>query len=170
MKRLKLIQGLSYAVRGFSCALGVSFDVEDDFAKKLLSTRRFEELPCVPDDDDIEDETENTLLGWLDSFDKNEDILGNVMPDMDSAKTNGIDMAPDMDNAEKTGTVSDDDKKFSERELSADGIAKMKKAELEALAAEKQIDISDCGNNGERVSKICGVLGLASTVQMGLEN
>ncbi len=121
MRRLKLIQGLSYAVRGFSCALGVPFEVEDDLAKRLLFTGRFEELPCVPDNDDVEDEAENTL-------------------------------------------------QFSERELSADGIAKMKKAELEALAAEKQIDISDCSNNNERADKICGVLGLASTVQMGLED
>ncbi len=152
MRRLKLIQGLSYAVRGFSCALGVPFDVEDDLAERLLFTGRFEKLPCVPDNDDIEDK------------------LGDMTPDMDNGMTNGIDMTPDMDNTEKAGVVPDNDKQLSERELSADGIAKMKKAELEALAAKKQIDISDCSNNNERADKICGVLGLASTVQMGLED
>lgn len=156
MRRLKLIQGISYAVRGFSCALGVPFEVEDDLAKRLLFTGRFEELPCAPNNNDIEDEAEDTFLGWSDSFGKNEDKLGDV--------------TSDMDNAEKIGIVPDDDKQFSERELSADGIAKMKKAELEALAAEKQIDISDCSNNNERAVKICGMLGLASTVQMGLED
>ncbi|EOS22024.1 MAG: hypothetical protein K1W27_07000 [Lachnospiraceae bacterium] len=170
MRRLKLIQGLSYAVRGFSCALGVPFGVEDDLAERLLFTGRFEELPCVPDNDDMEDKAENTLLDYLDSFGENEDKLGDATSDMDSGMTNGIDMTPDMDNTEKTGVVPDNDKQFSERELSADGIAKMKKAELEALAAEKQIDISDCSNNDERAAKICGVLGLASTVQMGLED
>ncbi len=198
MRRLKLIQGLSYAVRGFSCALGVSFDVEDDLAERLLFTGRFEELPCVPDNDDIEDEAETTLLDCLDSFGDNEDKLGDMTPDMDNGMTNGIDMTPGMDNGmtngidmtpgmdngmtngidmtpgmdntEKAGVVPDNDKQLSERELSADGIAKMKKAELEALAAEKQIDISDCNNNDERAAKICGMLGLASTVQMGLED
>lgn len=170
MRRLKLIQGLSYAVRGFSCALGVPFDVEDDLAERLLFTGRFEELPCVPDNDDIEDEAETTLLDCLDSFGDNEDKLGDMTPDMDNGMTNGIDMTPGMDNTEKAGVVPDNDKQLSERELSADGIAKMKKAELEALAAEKQIDISDCNNNDERAAKICGMLGLASTVQMGLED
>lgn len=114
MRRLKLIQGLSYAVRGFSCALGVPFDVGEDFAKRLLSTGRFEELQSVSADNNVS------------------------LP--------------------------------IERELSADAIAKLKKAELEALAAERNIDISDCNNNNERAARICGMLGLASTVQMGLED
>lgn len=170
MKKLKLIQGLSYAARGFSCVKGVPFNIEDNIAERLLSTGRFEELLCVPDNNDIEDEAENTHIDWLDSFGENEDKLGDETPDMDSGKTNEIDETPDMDNTEKTGIVPGDDKQFSERELSADGIAKMKKAELEALAAEKQIDISDCSNNNERAARICGMLGLASTVQMGLED
>lgn len=130
MRRLKLIQGLSYAVRGFSCTSGVPFDAEDDIAGRLLSTGRFEELQCVS--------------------------AGNDEP------------------GDKTGDGTDDGTSglmdlFGE-ELSADGISRLKKAELEALAAEKGIDISDCANNEARAAKICGALGLASMVQMGLED
>ncbi len=135
MRRLKLIQGLSYAVRGFSCTSGVPFDAEDDIAGRLLSTGRFEELQCVS--------------------------AGNDEP------------------GDKTGDGTDDGtsvwmdlsgKELSGKELSADGISRLKKAELEALAAEKGIDISDCANNDARAAKICGALGLASMVQMGLED
>lgn len=130
MRRMKLIQGLSYAVRGFSCTSGVPFDVEDDIAGRLLSTGRFEELQCVSagnDDpgDKTGDGTDDGTSGWMD---------------------------------------------LSGKELSADGISRLKKAELEALAAEKGIDISDCANNDARAAKICGALGLASMVQMGLED
>ena len=62
--------------------------------------------------------------------------------------------------------VSDDDTGV---QLSADAINAMKKDELVALAEEKGIDISECKNNEERAEKICGMLGLASTVQLGLE-
>lgn len=41
--------------------------------------------------------------------------------------------------------------------------------ELIELAQKHNIDISECNNNPERVEKICGMLGLASTVQLGLE-
>jgi len=54
--------------------------------------------------------------------------------------------------------------------LSADAIAKLKKPELEALAAEKNIDISDCSNNDERAAKICDALDLAVFTRMGLED
>ena len=53
--------------------------------------------------------------------------------------------------------------------LSADAVNAMKKDELLALAEEKGIDISECKNNEERAEKICGMLGLASTIQLGLE-
>lgn len=62
--------------------------------------------------------------------------------------------------------VSDDDTGV---QLSADAINAMKKDELVALAEEKGIDISECKNNEKRAEKICGMLGLASTVQLGLE-
>lgn len=117
MRRLELRQGLSYAVKGFSCVKGVPFDVDDDAARRLLSTGRFEELPVADDD-----------AGGTDS----DGSMGN-------------------------------------EELSADRIAKLKKPELEALAAERNIDISGCNNNEERAAKICGVLGLVGMVQMGLE-
>lgn len=48
------------------------------------------------------------------------------------------------------------------QELTAELIEKMKKAELEALAQEKEIDISECNNNEERVEKIKGALGLVN--------
>lgn len=44
MKRLKLNQGLSYTMKGFSCVKGASFNAEDDLAEKLLGTGRFEEI------------------------------------------------------------------------------------------------------------------------------
>lgn len=113
MKKLELKQGLSYAMRGFSCVRGVPFDVADDIAEKLLSTGRFEELQ---------------------------------------------------------GGINDETEYIPEKELSADDIAKLRKPELEKLAAEKNIDISGCANNDARVEKICGMLGLASMAQMGLED
>ncbi len=54
-------------------------------------------------------------------------------------------------------------------QLSADKISRMTKPELIALAVEKGIDISECNNNTERAERICGVLGLTSNVQLGLE-
>ncbi len=54
-------------------------------------------------------------------------------------------------------------------QLSADKISRMTKPELIALAVEKGIDISGCDNNAERAERICGVLGLTSSVQLGLE-
>lgn len=51
-------------------------------------------------------------------------------------------------------------------ELSAEVIDKMKKDELVALAAEKEINISDCGNNEERAERIKGALGLVNMAQL----
>lgn len=53
---------------------------------------------------------------------------------------------------------------------SADDIAKMKKDELIAFAAEHDIDISDCNTNKEKIERIQGVLGVASFTSMGLED
>lgn len=53
MKRLKLVQGLSYAMKGFSCVKGALVDVGDDLAEKLLETGRFEDesgLEPAPDE------------------------------------------------------------------------------------------------------------------------
>lgn len=55
-------------------------------------------------------------------------------------------------------------------EVSADDIAVMKKEELIAFAETHEIDIADCKNNEERIARIQGALGLASFVQMGLED
>ena len=152
MKKLKLIQGLSYAVRGFSCVKGVPFNIEDNIAERLLSTGRFEELQSVSaDNNEIEDDVE---------------------PDWNDTMTNRNDVKPDWNDTEKADVAPNHEgvSQPIERELSADAIAKLKKAELEALAAERNIDISDCNNNNERAARICGMLGLASTVQMGLED
>lgn len=54
--------------------------------------------------------------------------------------------------------------------LSADDIYNMKSAELIELANKENIDISDCKTNKEKADKICGILGLASTVMLGLED
>lgn len=111
MKRLKLNQGLSYAMKDFSCVKGAPFDAEDNLAEKLLKTGRFEEI-------------------------------SGPVPDEEPEKNNP----------------------------SADDIARMKKDELIALAEEYGINIEDCRNNDERAERIQGALGLASFVQMGLED
>ena len=54
-------------------------------------------------------------------------------------------------------------------ELTAELIEKMKKDELIALAAEKDIDIKDCNNNEERMEKIKEALGLVSFGALGFE-
>ena len=53
-----------------------------------------------------------------------------------------------------------------DKELSAEAIDKLKKDELIALAAEKEIDISECNNNEERAEKIKGALGLVNMAQL----
>ena len=166
MKKLKLIQGLSYAVRGFSCVKGVPFNIEDNIAERLLSTGRFEELQSVSaDNNEIEDDVEPD---WNDTMTNRND----VEPDWNDTMTNRNDVKPDWNDTEKADVAPNHEgvSQPIERELSADAIAKLKKAELEALAAERNIDISDCNNNNERAARICGMLGLASTVQMGLED
>ena len=166
MKKLKLIQGLSYAVRGFSCVKGVPFNIEDNIAERLLSTGRFEELQSVSaDNNEIEDDVEPD---WNDTLTNRND----VKPDWNDSMTNRNDVKPDWNDTEKADAAPNHEGVSLpiERELSADAIAKLKKAELEALAAERNIDISDCNNNNERAGRICGMLGLASTVQMGLED
>ena len=53
--------------------------------------------------------------------------------------------------------------------MSADEVYNMKSAELAEFASKNDIDISDCKTNKDKADKICGVLGLASTVMLGLE-
>lgn len=61
-----------------------------------------------------------------------------------------------LDNDEKMGKSDDS------AELTTETIEKMKKDELIALAADKDIDIKDCNNNEERIERIKEALGLAS--------
>lgn len=58
------------------------------------------------------------------------------------------------------------DNNADDKELSAEAIDKLKKDELIALAAEKEIDISECNNNEERAEKIKGALGLVNMAQL----
>lgn len=51
-------------------------------------------------------------------------------------------------------------------ELTASAIDRMTTAELEALAASKGIDLSDCGVNKERATKIKDFLGLVDMSQV----
>lgn len=111
MKKLKLVKGLSYTTKGFSCVKAVPFDAEDGLSEKLLKTGRFEEI------------SEPAL---------------NVEP--------------------------------AEEKLSVDDIARMKKDELIAVAAEHGVDIEGCKNNDERAERIQGALGLVSFVKMGMED
>lgn len=50
MKTLKLIKGLSYTTKGFSCKAGSPFDIDDEKAAALLATGRFEEIPVAMGD------------------------------------------------------------------------------------------------------------------------
>lgn len=171
MRRLELRQGLSYAVKGFSCVKGVPFDVDDDAARRLLSTGRFEELPVADDDaggTDSEKSDDFMKLFWSEPAEKTEDTnkepdgLGFVQENTEPP----MQIPVCQENTEPPMAVFE---QSVAQELSADRIAKLKKPELEALAAERNIDISGCNNNEERAAKICGVLGLAGMVQMGLE-
>lgn len=172
MRRLELKQGLSYAVKGFSCVREVPFPVDDMMAERLLATGRFVELQYTDDtDSDIAD---------IDAFLKLFGNTGNEIEDTSSEMKEPENETEDSssetrdlrneaeDSSPKPVDIANGQQ--PEKVLSADSISRMKKPELEALAAEKNINISDCNNNDERAAKICGVLGLASLVQMGLEN
>lgn len=74
---------------------------------------------------------------------------------------NGADKEPEGDNSNNGSNNNAADK-----ELSAEAIDKLKKDELIALAAEKEIDISECNNNEERAEKIKGALGLVNMAQL----
>ena len=172
MRRLELKQGLSYAVKGYSCVKGVPFHIEDEMAERLLATGRFEELQYADDSGtdiaDVDDfmklfgstgsETEDNSPKMQELANETEDIT----PEMQDFRNEVEDSSPkpvDVANGQQPEIV-----------LSADSISRMKKPELEALAAEKNINISDCNNNDERAARICGMLGLASFAQMGLED
>ena len=62
---------------------------------------------------------------------------------------------------------ADEDPK--EDELTAEDIEKMKKDELIALAAAKEINLDGCNNNEERAERIKGALGLANFAKLGFE-
>lgn len=172
MRKLELKQGLSYAVKGFSCVKEVPFHVDDEMAEKLLATGRFAELQYANDrESDIAD-VDDFLNLFGDTGSETEDNS----PKMQELANETEDITPEMqdfrneveDSSPKPIDITNGQQ--SEKVLSADSISRMKKPELEALAAEKNINISDCNNNDERAAKICGVLGLASLVQMGLED
>lgn len=44
MKRLVLIKGLSYTIRGFSCYKEKPFFIKDEVAERLMRTGRFKEM------------------------------------------------------------------------------------------------------------------------------
>lgn len=75
-----------------------------------------------------------------------------------------IDHADENSGEENSNNGSNNNENGSE--LSAEVIDKMKKDELVALAADKEIDISDCNNNEERAEKIKGALGLVNMAQL----
>ncbi len=186
MRRLELKQGLSYAVKGFSCVREVPFLVDDMMAERLLATRRFVELQYTDDtDSDIEDvdaflklfgdtrsETEDNSPKMQEPEDETEDTTTEMRELRNEVEDITLEMQDFRNEAEDSSPKPVDiaNGQQSEKVLSADSISRMKKPELEALAAEKNINISDCNNNDERAAKICGVLGLASLVQMGLED
>ncbi len=145
MKRLKLTKGLSFSMMNFSCKKGEPFCVDDAKAEKLLSTGRFEMLGVVG--------------GSLKTEEKGEP---------------GKSQSPAPDDSQNPQSDNPDDDKELEKsddgdELTAEAIEKMKKDELIALAAEKNIDIKDCNNNEERIERIKEALGLASFGALGFE-
>lgn len=94
------------------------------------------------------------MLGVVDESLKTE---GKGEPDKTQTLAFDNSQNPQSDN------LDDDD------ELTAESIEKMKKDELIALAAEKNIDIRDCNNNGDRIEKIKEVLGLVASGSLGFE-
>lgn len=145
MKRLKLVKGLSFCMMNFHCKKGEPFCVDDEKAEELLSTGRFE------------------MLGVVGESLKTE---GKGEPDKNHSPVPGDSQNPQSDNPndDKEPEKSDDGD-----ELTAEAIEKMKKDELIALAAEKDIDIKDCNNNEERIEKIKEALGLVSLGSLGFE-
>lgn len=145
MKRLKLTKGLSFSMMDFSCKKGEPFCTDDEKAEKLLSTGRFE------------------MLGVVDKSQKTE---GKEEPDGKYSPIPDYSQNPQNDNLDdgKEPEKSDDGD-----ELTAEAIEKMKKDELIALAAEKEIDIKDCNNNDERIERIKEDLGLAAFGSLDFE-
>ena len=94
------------------------------------------------------------MLGVVGESPKTE---GNGKPDKNQS------LIPDDSQNPKNDNTDDDG------ELTAELIDKMKKDELIALAAEKDIDIKDCNNNEERMEKIKEALGLVSYGSIGFE-
>lgn len=145
MKRLKLIKGLSFCMMNFHCKKGEPFCVDDEKAEELLSTGRFE------------------MLGIIDKSTKTE---GKGEWDENHSPIPDDSQNPQNDNPDdgKEPGKSDDG-----TELTAEAIEKMKKDELIALAAEKDIDIKDCNNNEERIERIKEALGLATFGSLDFE-
>ena len=145
MKRLKLTKGLSFSMMNFSCKKGEPFCVDDEMAKKLLSTGHFEMLGVVGESLKA-DESGNPRDGQppisADTGKKPDDGMGN----------SGNPENPNDGN-----------------ELTAEIIEKMRKDDLIALAAEKNIDIKDCSNNDERIERIKGALGLMNFGSLGFD-
>lgn len=95
--------------------------------------------------------------------------VGDAVDEVPSASTSENGAWDPPVNANDEGGQQSDPQAVAAEPLSADKIRCMKKDALIALATENGIDISKCNNNDERAEKICGVLGLSSTVQLGLE-
>lgn len=145
MKRLELIKGLSFCMMNFHCKKGEPFCVDDEKAEELLSTGRFEMLGVVGESPKTEEKGE---------------------PGKSQSSAPDDSQNPQCDNPDddKEPEKSDDG-----AELTAEDIEKMKKDELIALAAEKNIDIKDCNNNEERIDRIKEALGLVSFGALGFE-
>lgn len=94
------------------------------------------------------------MLGVVGESPKTE---GNRKPDKNQSLIPEDSQNPKNDNTDDGG------------ELTAELVDKMKKDELIALAAEKDIDIKDCNNNEERMEKIKEALGLVSYGSIGFE-
>lgn len=75
-------------------------------------------------------------------------------------------IAPAAENSGEDNSNTGSDNNAGNPELTAEAIDKLKKDELIALAAEKEIDISECNNNEERAEKIKGALGLVNMAQL----
>lgn len=145
MKRLKLTKGLSFSMMNFSCKKGEPFCADDEKAEKLLSTGRFD------------------MLGVVDESLKTE---GKGEPGKNPSSVSDDSQNPQSDNLNNDGNPGKSD---NGTELTAESIEKMKKDELIALAAEKDIDIKDCANNNERIDRIKEALGLVSIGTLGFD-
>ena len=149
MKKLSLIKGLSYSLRGFSCVKGKPFEVEDELAEQLIGTGRFEEMAMEMSEEDV-----------------------TPPADLDPAippTTPPADLDPAIPPTTPPADLDPDGKQKRDDELTASKVAKLRNEELFALAEEENISLDGCTKHDEYVKRINEALNLVDFASLGLE-